>query len=252
MLSNIGALKIPEVPRHLIVIGGGVIGLELGSVWRRLGAKVTVIEYAPTILPGNDEDIIREADRIFRKQGLEIHTGARVTGGRREGNRVIVDVEQEGAQRAFEADYVLVSIGRKPALTGIDAAALGLAARPTRRDPRRRPDAHEPPERLRDRRRHRRQAARAQGRGGGRGRRGSHRGKAGAHALPQHALGRVHLARDRDGGPHRARGEGQRPRVQGRQVPVLGERPRAHDGGDERLREVRLRRRRRTRSSAAT
>ena len=127
VLSNIGALKIPEVPRHLIVIGGGVIGLELGSVWRRLGAKVTVLEYAPTILPGNDDDITREADRIFRKQGLEIHTGARVTAGRREDDRVIVDVEQGGVQRAVEADYVLVSVGRAPAMAGIDAAALGLA-----------------------------------------------------------------------------------------------------------------------------
>jgi len=70
--SNVGALKIHEVPRHLIVIGGGVIGLELGSVWRRLGAMVTVIEFMPTILPGNDEDVIKEAARIFRKQGMEI------------------------------------------------------------------------------------------------------------------------------------------------------------------------------------
>jgi dihydrolipoamide dehydrogenase len=127
VLSNVGALKIPEVPKHLIVIGGGVIGLELGSVWRRLGAKVTVIEYAPTILPGNDEEIIKEADKIFRKQGLEIHTGAKVTGGKREGDRVIVNVEENGAQQTYDGDYVLVSIGRKPAMAGINAAALGLA-----------------------------------------------------------------------------------------------------------------------------
>jgi dihydrolipoamide dehydrogenase len=127
VLSNTGALKIPEVPKHLIVIGGGVIGLELGSVWRRLGAKVTVIEYAPTILPGNDEDVIREADRLMRKQGLDILTGAKVTGGKRDGNRVTVTVEQNGAQQTIEGDYVLVSIGRKPAMAGIDAAALGLA-----------------------------------------------------------------------------------------------------------------------------
>jgi dihydrolipoamide dehydrogenase len=127
ILSNTGALKIPEVPKHLIVIGGGVIGLELGSVWRRLGARVTVIEYAPTILPGNDEEIIKEADKIFRKQGLEIHASAKVTGGKRDGNRVIVNVEENGAQQTFEGDYVLVSIGRKPAMDGINAAALGLA-----------------------------------------------------------------------------------------------------------------------------
>jgi dihydrolipoamide dehydrogenase len=127
VLSNVGALKIPEVPRHLIVIGGGVIGLELGSVWRRLGAKVTVIEYAPTILPGNDDDIIKDAHKIFTKQGLEIHTATKVTGGGRQGDRVVVETEKDGQAQRFEADYVLVSIGRRPSLTGVDAAALGLA-----------------------------------------------------------------------------------------------------------------------------
>jgi len=127
ILSNVGALKIPEVPKHLIVIGGGVIGLELGSVWRRLGAKVTVIEGAPTILPGNDEEIIKEADKIFRKQGLEILAGAKVTGGKRDGARVLVEIEHQGAKQTLEGDYVLVSIGRKPAMAGINAAALGLA-----------------------------------------------------------------------------------------------------------------------------
>jgi dihydrolipoamide dehydrogenase len=130
VLSNTGALSIPEVPKHLIVIGGGVIGLELGSVWRRLGAKVTVIEYAPTILPGNDEEIIKEADKILRKQGLEIHTSAKVTGGRREGDRVVIDVEENGAKQSYDGDYVLVSIGRKPALAGIDAAKIGLMLGP--------------------------------------------------------------------------------------------------------------------------
>ncbi|MBX7118774.1 MAG: dihydrolipoyl dehydrogenase [Gemmatimonadaceae bacterium] len=127
ILSNVGALRIPEVPKHLIVIGGGVIGLELGSVWRRLGATVTVIEYADTILPGNDADVIKEATRIFARQGLELHTGTKVTGGHREGDRVVVTTEKGGETRTFGADYVLVSIGRKPSLTGIDAAALGLA-----------------------------------------------------------------------------------------------------------------------------
>jgi dihydrolipoamide dehydrogenase len=127
VLSNVGALSIPEVPRHLVVIGGGVIGLELGSVWRRLGAKVTVVELAPTILPGNDDDIVKEADKIFRKQGLDLRTGTKVTGGRRDGDRVLVDIEKDGKSETLEADYVLVAVGRKPSLTGIDAAALGLA-----------------------------------------------------------------------------------------------------------------------------
>ena len=126
VLSNIGALTIPEVPKRFIVIGGGVIGLELGSVWRRLGAQVTVVELFPTILPGNDEEVIKEADRIFRKQGLDIRTGTKVVSASREGNVVKIDIEKDGAKETLEADYVLVSVGRKPSLTGIDAAALGL------------------------------------------------------------------------------------------------------------------------------
>ena len=126
VLSNTGALKIPVVPRHLIVIGGGVIGLELGSVWRRLGAKVTVIEFMPSILPGMDEDVVKEADKVFRKQGLVLRTGSRVTAARREGNTMFVDVEKDGTTETLEADYVLVSVGRKPSLSGVDAVALGL------------------------------------------------------------------------------------------------------------------------------
>ena len=126
VLSNVGALRIPQVPQHLIVIGGGVIGLELGSVWRRLGAKVTVVELFPTILPGNDEEVIKEADKIFRKQGLDIRAGTRVVSAKRDGDKVSVDVEKDGAKETLSADYVLVSVGRKSSLTGIDAAALGL------------------------------------------------------------------------------------------------------------------------------
>jgi dihydrolipoamide dehydrogenase len=126
VLSNVGALRIPKVPGHLIVIGGGVIGLELGSVWRRLGAKVTVIELMPTILPGNDAEIIKEADRVFRKQGLEMRIGTKVTGARVEKDRVFLDIEKDGAKETLEADHVLVSVGRKPSLTGVDAKALGI------------------------------------------------------------------------------------------------------------------------------
>ena len=126
VLSNVGALKIPVVPRHLIVIGGGVIGLELGSVWRRLGAKVTVVEFMPTIMPGMDEELVKDAERTFRKQGLVLRTGSKVTGARREGDTMFVDVEKDGATETLDADYVLLSVGRKPSLTGVDAAALGL------------------------------------------------------------------------------------------------------------------------------
>jgi dihydrolipoamide dehydrogenase len=126
VLSNIGALTIPAVPKHLLVIGGGVIGLELGSVWRRLGAKVTVVELMLTILPGNDEEIIKEADKVLRRQGLDIRVGTKVTGAKLEANHVLVDVEKDGNKETLDADYVLVCVGRKSALTGIDAAGLGL------------------------------------------------------------------------------------------------------------------------------
>jgi dihydrolipoamide dehydrogenase len=126
VLSNVGALRIPEVPKHLIVVGGGVIGLELGSVWRRLGAKVTVIELLPTILPGMDQDLVKEATRLLSRQGLELRTGTKVTAGRREGDRVLINVATDGGTEMLEGDYALVAVGRRPSLTGIDAAALGL------------------------------------------------------------------------------------------------------------------------------
>ena len=130
VLSNVGALSIPEVPKHLVVVGGGVIGLELGSVWRRLGAKVTVVEFLPTILTGNDDDLVKEADKIFRKQGLDIHTGTKVTGAEVFGDGVRVHVEKDGTAAHLDADYVLVSVGRKSAIGGIDPVALGLAMGP--------------------------------------------------------------------------------------------------------------------------
>ena len=126
VLSNTGALKIPRVPGHLIVIGGGVIGLELGSVWRRLGAKVTVVELLPSILPGMDDELVKEAEKVFRKQGLDIRTGTRVTGGGRTDSGVFVEVEKDGKPERIEGDHVLVSVGRRAFTGGIDAAALGL------------------------------------------------------------------------------------------------------------------------------
>src|SRR5688572_16735351 len=127
VLSNVGALELSEVPRHLIVIGGGVVGLELGSVWRRLGAMVTVVGLPPSILAGSDADIIKDADRIFRMQGLDLRVGTKVVGARREGDTIRLEVEKDGARETLEADRVLVSIGRRPLLGGIDAKALGIA-----------------------------------------------------------------------------------------------------------------------------
>ena len=126
VLSNVGALKIPKVPNHLIVIGGGVIGLELGSVWKRLGATVTVVELLPAILPGMDDELVKEAERTFKKQGLDIRTGTRVTGGGRTDAGVYIEVERDGKTERIEGDHVLVSVGRRPVTSGIDVKALGL------------------------------------------------------------------------------------------------------------------------------
>jgi len=123
IVDSTGALSFPEVPGHLVVVGGGVIGLELGSVWLRLGAKVTVLEMAPTILPGMDGEIVKTADRIFRKQGFDLRTGTRVTGAERRGDKVVVTIE--GAE-PLEADYVLVAVGRRAYTEGMGIAEAGI------------------------------------------------------------------------------------------------------------------------------
>ncbi|HEX2092484.1 MAG TPA: dihydrolipoyl dehydrogenase [Longimicrobiaceae bacterium] len=123
IVDSTGALALPGVPGHLVVVGGGVIGLELGSVWLRLGARVTVLEMAPAILPGMDAEIVRQADRIFRKQGFEIRTGTRVTGAERKGDTVTVTVE--GAD-PIEADYVLVAVGRRAYTEGMGFEEAGI------------------------------------------------------------------------------------------------------------------------------
>lgn len=130
VVSNIGALTFSAVPQHLVVIGGGVIGLELGSVWRRLGARVSVVELMPTILPGNDDDIIKEADRVFRRQGMDVRVGTRVTSAAVEEAHIAVYIDKDGKAETLEADRVLVSVGRRPSLTGIDVQSLGLATGP--------------------------------------------------------------------------------------------------------------------------
>jgi dihydrolipoamide dehydrogenase len=117
------ALSYPEVPAHLVVIGAGFIGLELGSVWQRLGAKVTVLEYLPRILPGMDSEIAREAEKILSRQGLEIRTGARVTGARSDGAGAVVSVD--GAQ-PIACDRVLCAVGRVPNTEGLGLENLGL------------------------------------------------------------------------------------------------------------------------------
>lgn len=123
ILDSTGALTIPEVPGHLVVVGGGVIGLELGSVWLRLGARVTVLEAASAILPGIDSELVKQAERVFRKQGFDIRTGTKVTGAERQGDKVVVNIE--GAE-PLEADYLLVAVGRRAYTEGMGFDEAGI------------------------------------------------------------------------------------------------------------------------------
>lgn len=117
------ALTYPEVPKHLVVIGAGVIGLELGSVWRRLGAKVTVLEYLDRIFPEMDFEIAKEAQKLFEKQGIEFRLGSRVTGARVQDGRCIVEAD---GQAPIECDRVLVAVGRVPNTDGLGLENIGV------------------------------------------------------------------------------------------------------------------------------
>ncbi len=128
VVDSTGALALPKVPEHMVVIGGGVIGLELGSVWRRLGAKVTVVEFVDQILPGFDGEVRRESAKLFKKQGMELKLSTKVTGVTVENGVATVTVEPAagGASETMTADAVLVSIGRKANVDGLNLEAIGL------------------------------------------------------------------------------------------------------------------------------
>jgi dihydrolipoamide dehydrogenase len=128
IVDSTGALELPEVPKRMVVIGGGVIGLELGSVWRRLGAQVTVVEFLDQILPGFDADVRKEANKILKKQGFEFKLSTKVTKAQRKGDRVTLAIEPAagGAAEEIEADVVLVSIGRRPNTDGLGLDKAGL------------------------------------------------------------------------------------------------------------------------------
>jgi dihydrolipoamide dehydrogenase len=117
------ALSYAEVPEHLVVIGAGAIGLELGSVWHRLGSKVTVLEYLPRILPACDAAVAKEAKKILTKQGLKFQLGVAVTGARVEGEQCIVEID---GGEAISCDRVLVSVGRRPHTEGLNLDAVGI------------------------------------------------------------------------------------------------------------------------------
>jgi len=119
------ALSYAEVPKHLVVIGAGYIGLELGSVWLRLGAKVTVVEYLDRILPGMDTEIAREAQRLLERQGMEIRLGQRVTGASVSGSECIVTCE---GSEPIRCDRVLLAVGRVPETDGLGLDSVGIRA----------------------------------------------------------------------------------------------------------------------------
>ncbi|MCL6678812.1 dihydrolipoyl dehydrogenase [Sphingomonas sp. RG327] len=128
IVDSTGALALPAVPKTMVVIGGGVIGLELGSVWRRLGAQVTVVEFLDEILPGMDGEVRKEARKILKKQGFEFRMATKVTKAEAKGDGVTLTVEpaKGGAAETIEAEVVLVSIGRRPNTEGLGLDKIGL------------------------------------------------------------------------------------------------------------------------------
>jgi dihydrolipoamide dehydrogenase len=128
VLSSTEALEIPEVPKHLVVIGGGVIGLELGSVWSRLGSKVTVIEFQDRIVPGVDRQAGHELYKALTKQGLEFKLATKCLGAKQEGNWMVVEAEEiaTGNKSKIECDYVLVSTGRRPYTDNLGLETFGI------------------------------------------------------------------------------------------------------------------------------
>ncbi len=129
IVTSTEALSLPKVPGHLVIIGGGYIGLEMGSVWRRLGAKVTVVEYAERIVPAMDVEVANAFAKILQKQGFTLKTSTRVTGVRRDGAGAIVSIEPAagGAAEEIAADIVLLSVGRRPNTDNLNLEATGLA-----------------------------------------------------------------------------------------------------------------------------
>lgn len=127
ILSNDGALRIPSVPKRLGLIGSGVIGLEMGSVWRRLGAEVTVLEALPTFLGAVDEQIAKEAQKAFAKQGLKVELGVKVAEVKKDKTGVSVSyTSAKGEAQILEVDRLIVSIGRVPNTNGLNHEAVGL------------------------------------------------------------------------------------------------------------------------------
>lgn len=128
VMTSTEGLKLPEVPKNLLVIGGGIIGLELGSVYNRLGSKVTVIEYADKIGGAMDSEVCRELQRVLKKQGMTIETSMKVNFVERKGNTVTVKaLDNQDKEVIFEGDYCLVAVGRKPYSEGLGLDKIGVS-----------------------------------------------------------------------------------------------------------------------------
>ncbi len=127
VITSTEALKLKEVPKHLLVIGGGVIGLELGSVYKRLGADVTVIEYMDKIVPGMDADVSKELQKVFKKQGIKFATSHKVNSVERNGDTIVVKAtDKKDREIEFSGDYCLVSVGRKAYTEGLGLEKVGV------------------------------------------------------------------------------------------------------------------------------
>ena len=226
VLSNDGALRLGAVPKKLVMIGSGVIGLEMGSVWRRLGAEVTILEGLPTFLGAVDEQIAKEAKKAFDKQGLKIDLGVKVGEIVNGKKGVTVNyTNAKGEALVLDADKLIISIGRVANTLGLHPDAVGLQL-----------DERgaivvdvecktQPARCLGGGRRGAWPHAGAQSRRRGRGRGRAHRGPALPYQLQHHSLGDLHQPRNRLGGSHRAAAQGRWRGLQGGHFPVLGERP---------------------------
>jgi dihydrolipoamide dehydrogenase len=126
VISSDEAIALDSVPEKLVVVGAGAIGLELGSVWARLGSKVTVVEFLPQVAPAYDEDVSKYAERLLKKQGMTFHLGAKVTGLKHADGKTLVTADQNGKALEIEADKVLVAVGRVPCTEGLDLEAAGV------------------------------------------------------------------------------------------------------------------------------
>jgi dihydrolipoamide dehydrogenase len=136
IITSTEALKLPEVPKHLIVIGGGIIGVELGSVYKRLGSQVTVIEYLDTIIPSMDEDLSKEMLRVLKKQGMTFNLGHKVKGATVKKKEVTVTAEDKsGKEVTIVGDYCLVAVGRTPYTEGLGIENIGITLDERKRIP---------------------------------------------------------------------------------------------------------------------